>query len=201
MTRVPTPVAARRHGRSLGRRALALGLACAATLACAAAPAAAKTFSRPALVTSVGQASDIVVVKALLNTQLKMDLAVKPVAQPADLAGIKTLILVVGASAKGLGAAGLDMAKELARTRELVEAAHQQKVPILVLHTGGESRRGKTSNDLIDAVVPQADHVVVVASGNKDKRFDTLAATRKTPVTEVEKLAAAGEAVKALFEE
>ena len=177
---------------------LAISLACAVALA-PPAVAAAAPLAKPALVTSVGQASDIVVVKALLNTQLKMDLAVNALAQPADLAGIRTLIVVVGASAKGLGAAGLDMAKEVARAQALLAAARQQKIAVLVLHTGGESRRGKTSNDLIDIVVPEADQVVVVASGNKDKVFNTLAAKRNTPVVEVEKLAGVGAAVKAAF--
>ena len=168
--------------------------------AVAAAPAAAgPPYARPAVLTSVGQSSDIVVVKALLNTQLKMDLAVKPVAQPADLAGVKTLVIVVGASAKGLGAAGLDMSKEIARARALMAAAREQKIPIVAMHTGGESRRGKTSNDLIDLVVPEADYVIVVASGNKDKAFNTLAARSKATVVEVEKLAGVGEAVKAAF--
>jgi hypothetical protein len=161
--------------------------------------AALPAFATPGLIASSGQSSDVAVVKALLNTRLKMGLAVKPVAVPADLAGIKTLVLVVGASAKGLGAAGLDMEKEAARTEALLQAARAQKVAVLVMHTGGESRRGKTSNDLIRLAVPQADYVIVVAGGNKDKLFQTLAAERKTPVVEVEKLASAGEAVKALL--
>ena len=109
--------------------------------------------------------------------------------------------MVVGSSAKGLGAAGLDMPKEIARTQALLKAAQAQKIAVLVLHTGGESRRGKTSNDLIDVVVPAADHVIVVAAGNKDKVFNTLAAKRNTPVVEVEKLGGVGEAVKTAFGE
>jgi hypothetical protein len=168
--------------------------------AIAAGPAVAgPPYTRPAVITSVGQSSDIVVVKALLNTQLKMDFAVKPVAQPADLSGVKTLVIVVGASAKGLGAAGLDMNKETARARALMAAAREQKIPMVVMHTGGESRRGKTSNDLIDLVVPEADYVIVVASGNKDKVFNALASKSKATVVEVEKLAGVGDAVKAAF--
>lgn len=175
-------------------------LLAAAVLATPASSAAA-TFAKPALITSIGQSSDIVVVKALLNTQLKMDLGVNALAQPADLAGIKTLIVVVGSSAKGLGAAGLDMPKEIARAQALLAAARAQKIGVLVLHTGGESRRGKTSNDLIDIVVPAADQIIVVAGGNKDKVFNTLAAARQTPVMEVERLAGVGAAVKAAFGE
>ena len=81
----------------------------------------------------------------------------------------------------------------------LLAAAREQKIAVLVLHTGGEGRRGKTSNDLIDIVVPQADQVIVVASGNKDKVFNTLAAKRNAPVVEVEKLAGVGAAVKTAF--
>ena len=68
------------------------------------------------------------------------------------------------------------------------------------MHTGGEARRGKTSNDVIALVVPEADYVVVVASGNKDKLFNTLAAKKNVPVVEVEKMADAGAAVKAALQ-
>lgn len=156
-------------------------------------------FAKPGLLTSVGQSSDVVVVKALLNTQLKMDLKVAPVAQPQDLDGMKSLVVVVGASTKGLGAAGLDMPKELARAKALLKAARDRGIPILALHTGGEARRGPTSNEVIDLVVPEADHVIVVAAGNKDKKFQALAAARKAPVVEVDRLAAVGQAVKTVF--
>ncbi|MFH1176320.1 MAG: DUF6305 family protein, partial [Acidobacteriota bacterium] len=104
-----------------------------------------------------------------------------------------------GASVKGLGAAGLDMAKEIARTRALLDAAHERQIKILAMHTGGESRRGKTTNDLINLVVPEADYVIVVASGNKDRVFQMAAAKRATPVIEADSLVAAGDAVKAVF--
>lgn len=178
---------------------LRLLLAAAVVLSTVSAALAGPPYARPALLVSAGQSSDIVVVKALLNTQLKLDLTVKPVAQPANLAGMKTLVLVVGSSAKGLGAAGLDMEKEVGRTKALLAAAKAQKIPVIVMHTGGESRRGKTSNDLIDIVAPEADHVVVVASGNKDKVFNTLSAKSKAAVVEVEKLAEAGAAMKTAF--
>jgi hypothetical protein len=156
-------------------------------------------FETPGLMTSVGQSSDIAIVKVMLNTQLKLGLDYKPLAQPADLQGIKTLVVSVGASTKGLGAAGLDMDKETARARALIKAAKDAGVRILVMHTGGEARRGKTSNDLIQIVAPAADYIVVVAAGNKDKLFNTIAAKSNVPVTEVPKIADAGNAVKAVF--
>jgi hypothetical protein len=161
--------------------------------------AAEVVLARPGIITSVGQSADVAIVKALLNTQLKLGLEYKPLAQPADIAGMKTVVVVVGASAKGLGTAGLDMDKEIARARAVVKAARDQGAQILVMHTGGEARRGKTTNDLIDIIVPEASYVVVLASGNKDKYFTTLAARKGTPLSEVEKLAAAGDVVRLLF--
>jgi Domain of unknown function (DUF6305) len=170
-----------------------------ATLAASPARAADVAFSAPGLLTSVGQSADVAIVKVLLNTQLKLGLGYNPTAQPADLAGMKTLVVVLGFSTKGLGAAGLDMAKEIARTRALMKAAKDQGVKVLAMHTGGAGRRGQTSDDLIELVVPDADCTIVVASGNKDKIFNQLAARRNAPVIEVEKTAAAGDVVKAIF--
>ena len=168
-------------------------------LTAAAAPAEAQpVFERPALLTSVGQSSDIAIVKVIVNTQLKLGFDVKPVAQAADLEGVKTLAVVVGASTKGLCAAGLDLDKEVARAGELLKTAKARGIKVLVLHTGGEARRGKTSNDVIQAVVPDADYVIVVAAGNKDSLFNTLAAKRNTPVVQVEKATNVGDALKAV---
>jgi len=158
-------------------------------------------FSKPGLVTAAGQSSDIAVVKVLLNTKLKLGLEIKPLAEPAGLGSIKTLVLIPGASTKGMGAAGIDLDKELERARRMVKTAKERGIKILSLHVGGESRRGKTTDDLLAVVVPESTHVVVVASGNKDKLFSTLAARNNVPLTEVPNLAAAGDAVKALLQE
>jgi len=170
-----------------------------AALAAAQAGGAEAPFARPGLITSVGQSSDIAVVKVLLNTKLKLGLEVKPLAQAEDLQDMKTLVVVVGSSTKGLGAAGLDMDQEVARTRALLKAAREHGMKILAMHTGGESRRGRTTNDLLAIVVPVADRVVVVAGGNKDGIFETLAGESGPVVVEVESLAAAGDAVRAAF--
>ncbi len=158
-------------------------------------------FAKPGLITTIGQSSDIAVVKALLNNRLKLGLDVKPTAQPGDLTGVKTLVIVLGASTKGLGAAGIDLDQEKARAVALMKAAKEQHVQVLGLHVGGETRRGKTTDDLIELTVCDSKQIVVVASGNKDKMFNTLAGKCNVPVTEVANLAAAGDAVKSLFVE
>jgi hypothetical protein len=178
-----------------------LGIGAAETTKGTPAAKAEAKFTKPGLVVAAGQSSDIAVVKALLNTKLKLGLEIKPLADAADLGDIKTLVLIPGASTKGMGAAGIDLDKELDRAKRLVKAAKEKGIKVLSLHVGGESRRGKTTDDLLEIVIPESTHVVVVASGNKDKLFNTLAAKNNVPLTEVPNLAAAGDAVKALFQE
>jgi ABC-type amino acid transport substrate-binding protein len=182
----------------MSRRRAALALL-AAALGAAPAPAAeARRFERPGILSSVGQSSDIAVVKVLLNTRLQLGLDVKPLAQPADLSGQRTLVVVVGASSKGLGAVGLDVSREVDRARALLSAARARKIGVIALHTGGPSRRGTTTDGLIRAVVPLADQVVVVSSGNRDRIFQSVAEGR-VPVLEVDSLSAVGDAVQSLF--
>lgn len=178
-------------------RTMMVALLC--TLVPAAGTASAQAiFERPGLVTSVGQSSDIAIVKVVLNTQLKLGLEAKPLAQVSDLEGMKTLVVVVGASTKGLGAAGLDVDKEVARGTALVKAAKARGMKVLVLHTGGEPRRGPTSNVMIEAVVPLADHTAVVVPGNKDGLFDKLTVA-PAGLSVVDKITVLGPAIAPLF--
>lgn len=182
-------------------RAPRAALALLATALAGAAPAAGADgprFERPGVLSSIGQSSDIAVVKVLLNTRLQLGLEVKPLAQPADLAGRKTLVVVVGASSKGLGAVGLGISREVERAQALLSAARERRVGVVALHTGGPSRRGKTTDELIRRVVPMADVAVVVSSGNRDRIFQSASGGR-VPVVEVESLSAVGDAVQSLF--
>jgi hypothetical protein len=185
------------------RRGRALIVTAALLIAVAGAANAAppEKFAKPGLITSIGQSSDIAVVKVLLNTKLKLGLEVDPKVEAARLGDLETLIIVVGASTKGLGAAGIDFDKEKERARELVKTAHDRGIRILAMHTGGESRRGKTTDDLLSLVIPGADYVIVVASGNPDGLFQRLVERRGTEIAEVESLVAAGDAVRAVFQE
>jgi hypothetical protein len=158
-------------------------------------------FAKPGVITTIGQSSDIAVVKALLNNKLKLGLDVKPTAQASDLAGVKSLVVVLGASTKGLGAAGINLDQEKERAKALMKAAKEKGVQVLALHVGGESRRGKTTDDLVELCICDSKQVVVVASGNKDKFFTKQAEKCNVPVSEAANLAAAGDTVKALFAE
>ncbi|MFH1176153.1 MAG: DUF6305 family protein, partial [Acidobacteriota bacterium] len=79
------------------RNTLLVALMLAALVARGASAEAPLVFEKPGMITSIGQSSDIAVVKVLLNTKLKLGFDVKPLAQPDDLGATRTLVVVIGA--------------------------------------------------------------------------------------------------------
>jgi len=89
-------------------------LALLLTLSPAAVGAPAFTADPPVLLTSAGQSADFQIIKVLLD-RLRVPSTAKPLAKPDDLKDARTLLVAVGGSVKGLGAAGVDADQELAR--------------------------------------------------------------------------------------
>ncbi len=125
------------------------------------------------LLTSVGQSPDATMIRVVLR-KMKIDADNQPLLKADELAGGKILVAVVGGSSKGLGAAGIDKDQENERVGGLLEAAKKSGMKILVMHVGGEGRRGALSDAFIETSVPYADALIVVDGGNEDGLFDRL---------------------------
>jgi hypothetical protein len=143
-------------------------------------------FEQPLLITSAGQNAEVQIA-AVLAKRAGLAISLSKLAAPEDLEGVKTLVLVLGTSLKGLGAAGLDMDKERARVLELTAAARKKDIPILCLHLGGEARRGQQTDDLVTEFLPLARMLIVVKSGNFDRFFSRLCHEKGVLLIEVEK--------------
>lgn len=148
------------------------------------------------LVTSSGQALDAFTTKTLLaRAGVKNDY--DPHAAVADLEGRKTLVVAFGASVKGFGAAGITAETEIARTSELLAAAHAAGVKVIGVHIGGAERRQGLSEQFVQLVSGKAGALVVWKAGNEDGYFTKVAAERGIPLVVVDKLAQAGPAIAA----
>jgi hypothetical protein len=143
-------------------------------------------FEQPVLITSAGQSADIQLASVLAK-RAGLNFALSKTATSQALTDVKTLAVVIGTSLKGLGAAGLDMSQENERVLSLIKSAQQHNIPILCLHLGGEQRRGTLSDQMIKTVLPYAQSVIVVKSGNKDGLFTEICLTHSIPLIEVEK--------------
>jgi hypothetical protein len=171
-----------------------------ATLVVAAAPMAQTAFTSPppVAITSCGQSPDAYTV-SLLSKRAKIDHTFDNMLKPAALTSVKTLVIVMGGSAKGLGEAGIDDKGELARVAQLLTKAKELGVKVLAVHVGGESRRGPLSDKFIDPVVAKADFVLATEDGNKDGAFTKAAKARNIPLVIVKQVAEVGPALKAVI--
>ncbi len=155
--------------------------------------------TKPAFLTSVGQSADIEMVKVLLERAAvphKMEAQAK--AGDLTTSGAKTLILVVGGSTKGLGAAGVSADAELDRARAVIAEGKKLGMTIIGLHVGGEARRGELSDKFIQAAIPSCNYAIVVAEGDKDGFFEKLCGA-KIPLDKVERISKAVEPLQKAF--
>jgi hypothetical protein len=164
---------------------------------CAAMAQAAFSIQAPIAVTSCGQSPDAYTV-SLLGKRMKIEHTFDNVLKADALKGYKTLVVVMGGSAKGLGEAGIDEKGDLARVGQLLAKAKELGVKVVAVHVGGESRRGPLSDKFIDPVVAKADYVLVTEDGNKDGAFTKAAKSRNIPLQVVKQVAEVGPALKAL---
>jgi hypothetical protein len=158
---------------------------------------AAFTSPPPLAITSCGQSPDAYTV-SLLCKRAKIEHTFDNMLKPEALKAVKTLVIVTGGSAKGLGEAGIDEKGELARVAQLLAKAKEQGVKVLAVHVGGESRRGPLSDKFIDPVTAKADFVLVTEDGNKDGAFTKAAKARSIPLVIVKQVAEVGPALKAV---
>ncbi len=170
-------------------------LALVLTTACA---AFAADFKAPVLLTSGGQSADPQMIKTLL-TRENIAFNFKPLATSADLAGNGSVIIVLGGSSKGLGAAKVSAEQESARITELLKAAAEQKVAILAIHAGGKNRRGALSDEFNRLGASQADELVVVAGGDDDGFFKAIADEHKITYASVAKISEIGPMLRAKY--
>jgi hypothetical protein len=148
----------------------------------------AQKFEQPVLISSAGQSADVKLVKMLAQRQ-KLNATTVLMAKATDLTGMKTLIIVPGFSSKGLGAAGVSQQEEFDRVLALVKSADEMKIPVVLIHIGGNARR-KGQSDLFNQLVGEhAKCMIVVKQGDEDGFFTNISKGKKIPLTLVEKIA------------
>ncbi len=157
--------------------------------------ATAQTAEEPVMLTSCGQSPGPVRLKIFMQ-RLTMDFEYNLMVTAQDLVAakeagkpFKTLIIVTGASLKGMGAAGVSIDDELIRTKALIDEAKKQGIKVIGSHIEGMSRRsqgasaGDSSDEQsIDAVCPNSDFMIVKKEGNEDGRFTAISKGKDIPL-------------------
>ena len=155
--------------------------------------------STPAILTSIGQSADVDIANTLC-TKAGIEVTMNKNITGADLPDdCKTLILAVGGSSKGLGAAGIDADQELARTDALISAEKEKGIIVLALHTGGSARRGTLSDSFITPAFQGCDAAIVVSEGDSDGLMSGILSGNGTPAIYVDNTAGTLDALKTAF--
>jgi len=159
----------------------------------------------PVIISSCGQSPGATMLKVIF---MKMKLEHQPKAYEINMlatandlksakeagAPYKSLIIVMGASLKGMGAAGISMDDEISRTEALITEARDQGIKIIGAHIEGIKRRAQgasvgdnTDEQSIDTVAPNSQILIVRKDGNEDGRFTIIANEKNTPLILIEK--------------
>lgn len=175
------------------------------------------TLAYPVITTTAGQSADIITLNILVDEAgVKYDYCDVPDAEmlatgvgmgaAASAPGFhvesytdteqfplgtpfKTLVVVIGASLKGMGASGLTIQDELSRIDEILAYCQENEIFVVAVHIGGFAARGADDGDnevMIDVVLPYADYIIVTAEGNEDGRFTTAAEEQGIPITQID---------------
>ena len=140
-------------------------------------------FDAPVLVTSFGQSTDGSMIEQVMKRLKTVSYSYNPTATGADLDGVKTVVIAVGNSTKGLGAAGISQEQETARAKEFMAAVEKKGVKVILCHIGGATRRGSLSDAFADMVLPLSSYMVVKEDGNEDSKFTSYASLNSIPIT------------------
>ena len=157
------------------------------------------TCETPVAMTAPGQSPEIGVLE-LLSGRTNLEIESESFMEPEELQGKKTLLIIIGASGKGMGAVGIQLEDEVDRAKRLIAACKEQHIKLIGIHIGGEPRRGPNSDVMINEVTPHCDYVVVKKDGNKDGVFTTICEQHNIPLTEIERTVKVVDVLKALFQ-
>lgn len=143
----------------------------------------ASLYETPILVTSFGQSADASMMDAIMKKANVADYTFNSLATADDVVNYKTIIIVCGASSKGLGAAGISESDETARAEAFIEAVKASNPEVIMCHLGGSIRRGALSDKFTDMVLAVASYMVVVEDANYDYKYSDYATANNMPLT------------------
>ena len=152
----------------------------------------------PIILTSVGQSADVHVVQTLLK-KCEIDSDLNATVTADDMGSYKTLVLAIGGSSKGLGAAGVDENQELDRVKSVIAKAEEQGMTIIALHIGGSARRGTLSDKFIPDALAAADAAIIVSEGDSDGFMKGIVTENGVATAFIDNQVGAVEPLKTIF--
>lgn len=159
----------------------------------------------PLLITNAGQGPGGKMARLLIiQSQAVEDWTYNAEPEPEDLEEkpYKTLLVVIGSSAKGLGASGITIDDEIRRLDKMIAKAKELEMQIIAAHIEGMARRdqeGGANERSINAIAPFADYIIVKEDGNADGKFTKIAEENGIPITFIKDSRDLTEVIKMMY--
>lgn len=159
----------------------------------------------PMLITNAGQGPGGKMGRLLISQSKAVtafDYNAEPTVKDLQAKPYKTLMVVIGSSAKGLGASGITIDQEIARLDTMIKEAKRLKMQIVAAQIEGKARRGKPGSAderSIDAIAPYADYLIIKKDANEDGRFTKIAQQTKAPLTIIDETVDFMEVIKTMY--
>ena len=96
------------------------------------------------------------------------------------------VFIFVGCSIKALQESGLSLESEKTRANDFLRKRNEGKITIVSWHTGGNARRGATSDELISCVLGGSDLFIYAKGGNEDYFLSDTAINNNVPLYEID---------------
>jgi len=143
----------------------------------------------PLVVTTCGQSPGALMIWVLCK-QIKLPCDRADLLKAEDLKSkaeegnpYKTLIITTGTSMKGMGAAGVDIYREVKRIKAIIEEAKKEGMLIIGAHIEGAARRVDETDALsIASVIPESKLLLIREDGNEDGYFTKAAEEQGIPI-------------------
>lgn len=155
------------------------------------------SFELPLLITGTGQTPCSLTLHTLAG-RLGIQATYDPMI--ARVSGYETVAVAMGASLKGMGAAGINQEEELERSKVMFERAKASGAKIIGFHIGEEARRNDIADRYIEPFLPLCDLLVVLEKGNQDDLFTKASETHGVPLIVVADIAELMSLVAEMFE-
>ncbi len=146
----------------------------------------------PLLITNAGQGPGGKMGRLLVSRSKAvedMTYNAEPTTEDIISGGYKMVLVMIGSSAKGLGASGITIDDEIARLNAIMETCKKEGIPVIAAHIEGKARRGKPGSAderSIDAIAPYAQAFIVKKDSDEDGRFTSLAEENGVPLTVID---------------
>lgn len=137
-------------------------------------------------VTSIGQDSEMI--KFQLSTLEKQTLFEYTIDSFLDANNVEegsVVFLFVGCSIKALTESSVTLEDELERANEFASLSKNKKITLIVIHAGGNARRGSTSDSFIKLMFSNSTFNVFVESGNFDNYLSNLSIDNNIPCYQI----------------